>query len=107
VVAVQSYDDPDLYTERDISLLGYAAGTISIAIDRARVEEERRALAARAFRSEKMESLGVLAGGIAHSSTTCCRRFRRGGPGGAAAAADSPVHQQIAAIEKAADGAAV
>ena len=35
VVAVQSYDDPHLYSERDINLFGYAAGTISIAIDRA------------------------------------------------------------------------
>jgi len=107
VVAVQSYDDPDLYTERDISLLGYAAGTISIAIDRARVEEERRALAARAFRSEKMESLGVLAGGIAHEFNNLLQGvFGAAGLAAQLLPADSPVHQQIAAIEKAADGAA-
>jgi len=107
VVAVQSYDDPELYTERDINLLGYAAGTISIAIDRTRVEEERRALAARAFRSQKMESLGVLAGGIAHEFNNLLQGIL--GASGLASQllpADSPVHRQIAAIERSADAAA-
>ncbi len=107
VVAVQSYDNPELYAERDISLLGYAAGTISIAIDRARVEEERRALAARAFRSQKMESLGVLAGGVAHEFNNLLQGIL--GASGLASQllpAGSPVHQQIAAIETAADSAA-
>jgi PAS domain S-box-containing protein len=107
VVAVQSYDDPELYTERDISLLGYAAGTISIAIDRTRVEEERQVLAARAFRSEKMESLGILAGGIAHEFNNLLQGvFGAAGLAAQLLPADSPVHQQIAAIEKAADSAA-
>jgi PAS domain S-box-containing protein len=107
VVAVQSYDEPELYTERDINLLGYAAGTISIAIDRARVEEERRTLAARAFRSEKMESLGVLAGGIAHEFNNLLQGvFGAAGLASQLLPPDSPVHQQITAIEKAADGAA-
>jgi PAS domain S-box-containing protein len=107
VVAVQSYDNPELYSQRDINLLGYAAGTISIAIDRARVEEERRALAARAFRSQKMESLGVLAGGIAHEFNNLLQGIL--GASGLASQllpAGSPVHQQIAAIETAADSAA-
>lgn len=107
VVAVQSYDNPELYSERDINLFGYAAGTISIAIDRARVEEERRALGARAFRSQKMESLGVLAGGIAHEFNNLLQGIL--GASGLASQllpADSPVHQQIAAIETAADSAA-
>ncbi|HQL30701.1 MAG TPA: PAS domain S-box protein, partial [Thermoanaerobaculales bacterium] len=107
VVAVQSYDNPELYTERDINLLGYAAGTISIAIDRARVEEERQALAARAFRSQKMESLGLLAGGIAHEFNNLLQGIL--GASGLASQllpADSPVHRQLAAIEKAADAAA-
>ncbi len=107
VVAVQSYDNPELYTERDINLLAYAAGTISIAIDRARVEEERQVLAARAFRSEKMESLGVLAGGIAHEFNNLLQGvFGAAGLAAQLLPADSPVHQQVAAIEKAADSAA-
>jgi PAS domain S-box-containing protein len=107
VVAVQSYDDPHLYSERDINLFGYAAATISIAIDRASVEEERRALAARAFRSQKMESLGVLAGGIAHEFNNLLQGIL--GASGLASQllpADSPVQQQIAAVETAADRAA-
>lgn len=107
VVAVQSYDDPELYTERDINLLGYAAGTISIAIDRARVEEERQVLAARALRAEKMESLGVLAGGIAHEFNNLLQGvFGAAGLAAQLLPAGSPVHQQITAIEKAADSAA-
>ena len=46
-----------LYSERDINLFGYAAGTISIAIDRARVEEERRAA------GDPLEASGPARGG--------------------------------------------
>lgn len=107
VVAVQSYHDPDLYTAKDIELLGYAAGTISIAVERTRAEEERRVLAARALRSQKMESLGVLAGGIAHEFNNLLQGVL--GSSGLAARmipADSPAQSQLAAIEKAADRAA-
>jgi PAS domain S-box-containing protein len=107
VVAVQSYHDPDLYTTKDIEMLGYAAGTISIAVERTRAEEERRALAARALRSQKMESLGVLAGGIAHEFNNLLQGIL--GASGLASQmlpAESPVHQQLAAIERAADKAA-
>jgi len=107
VVAVQSYHDPDLYTSKDIELLGYAAGTISIAVERTRAEEERRVLAARALRSQKMESLGVLAGGIAHEFNNLLQGIL--GASGLAAQmlpVASPVHQQLEAIERAADKAA-
>lgn len=42
VVAVQSYDDPTLYTEKDLGLLHVAAGTIAIALERTRAVDALR-----------------------------------------------------------------
>lgn len=107
VVAVQSYHDPEKYTSQDIELLGYAAGTISIAVERTRAEQERRVLAARALRSQKMESLGVLAGGIAHEFNNLLQGILGAlGLASQMLPADNPVHDQLAAIERAADKAA-
>jgi two-component system cell cycle sensor histidine kinase/response regulator CckA len=98
VVAVQSYHDPQLYTANDIELLGYAARTISIAVERTRAEEERRVLGAQTLRSQKMESLGVLAGGVAHEFNNLLQGIL--GASGLASQMlprDSAVHQQLAA----------
>ncbi len=107
VITVQSYHDPELYSLKDLELLDYAAKTISIAVERKRAEDERRALGARVLRSQKMESLGVLAGGIAHEFNNLLQSIL--GSAGLASQmlpSDSPIHKQVKAIEKAADGAA-
>jgi PAS domain S-box-containing protein len=107
VVVVQSYHDPNLYSKGDLDLLEYAAKTISIAVERKRSDESRRELEARVLRSQKMESLGTLAGGLAHEFNNRLQEIL--GSTGIAAQmlpSGSPIHQQLAAINSAADGAA-
>lgn len=107
VVAVQSYHDSRLYSKKDAELLAYAAGTISIAVERKRAEEQRRVLEAKVLQIQKMESLGVLAGGIAHEFNNLLQAIL-GGTGLATRLlpAESPVHRQLELIEKAANHAA-
>jgi len=107
VVAVQSYHDSSLYSQSDLDLLNYAAGTISIAVERKRADERRRALEAKVLQIQKMESLGVLAGGIAHEFNNLLQGIL-GGTGLATQLLpqSSPVHRQLDLIEKAANQAA-
>ncbi|MEA1993928.1 MAG: PAS domain S-box protein [Euryarchaeota archaeon] len=42
VVAVQSYTDPDLYTEKHLEILEFVSGQIAIAVERKRAEEALR-----------------------------------------------------------------
>lgn len=107
VVAVQSYHDSALYTAKDLELLHYAAGTISIAVERKRAEEKRRSLESKVLQSQKVESLGVLAGGIAHQFNNLLQSIL-GGTGLAAQLlpADNPVQEQLKLIESSATDAA-
>jgi PAS domain S-box-containing protein len=107
VVAVQSYHDAALYTAKDLDLLHYVAGTISIAVERKRAEGSRRALESKVLQSQKMESLGVLAGGIAHQFNNLLQSIL-GGTGIAAQLLpqNNPVHTQLKMIESAANDAA-
>jgi PAS domain S-box-containing protein len=107
VVAVQSYHDSSLYSQKDLELLNYAAGTISIAVERKRADERRRALETKVLQHQKLESLGVLAGGIAHEFNNLLQGIL-GGTGLAAQllSPSSPVQIQLDLIEKAANDAA-
>jgi len=107
VVVVQSYTDANLYTAKDLDLLSYAGRTIAIAVERKRIEEERRELAARVLRSQKMESLGTFAGGISHEFNNLLQSIL-----GSSSLAEqmlpegSPIHTQLRMIERAAHHAA-
>lgn len=66
VVAVQSYSDPDTYSEADLDLLTFVSGHIAMAIERKSAEVQKQSLQEKLERAQRMESLGILAGGVAH-----------------------------------------
>jgi two-component system cell cycle sensor histidine kinase/response regulator CckA len=85
------------------------AGVIGLALDvtgRRRDEEERRRLQEQLYRSQKLESLGILAGGVAHDFNNLINAIQ-----GAALLlsadlpADSPLHALVKVIKTAADRA--
>ena len=66
VAAVQSHADPALYSDADLYLLAFVSGHIAMAIERKQAEDQKRILRDQLSRAERMESLGILAGGVAH-----------------------------------------
>ena len=55
-----------IFLEDMAGSVGALAGRLKIAEDRRRAEAERRDLEARFFQAQKLESLGMMAGGVAH-----------------------------------------
>jgi len=65
-MVVQNYHDPERYNEGDLKLMSFVAESISRVIERVRAEEHEMELREKLERAERMESLGILAGGVAH-----------------------------------------
>lgn len=66
VVAVQSYTDPNKYSETDLEILVFVSGYIAMAIERKRHEAQKQHLQEELESAQRMESMGILAGGVAH-----------------------------------------
>ncbi len=95
------------YTQRDLELLQRLATLYAVSIERHRAMEERRVLESQIQHAQKMESLGLLAGGVAHDFNN----LLVGILGNASLAlmdlpAESPIRPTIQHIETAAQRAA-
>jgi PAS domain S-box-containing protein len=66
VLVVQNYHNPTAYTQSDVDLMRSVADPIARVIERVRAEAQHRKLREELERAERMKSLGVLAGGVAH-----------------------------------------
>lgn len=66
MLAVQSYQGGVHYSEGDLELLQFVSGQIAACLQRQGAEEERKRLEAELQHAQKLESLGSLAGGVAH-----------------------------------------
>jgi PAS domain S-box-containing protein len=66
VMAIQNYHNPRQYTGADLDLMTFVSGPIAMVIERKRTEEQSQKLQEKLERAERMESLGILAAGVAH-----------------------------------------
>jgi PAS domain S-box-containing protein len=66
VLVVQNYQDRHAYDQSDVALLMSVADSIARVIERVHAEEQHHKLQEELERAERMRSLGVLAGGVAH-----------------------------------------
>ncbi|WP_119681595.1 two-component system VirA-like sensor kinase [Indioceanicola profundi] len=83
----------------DIALLRTAGGMFVNALERQRAENERAAFSARLSQTQRLESLGTLAGGVAHEFNNILGAILGYGEMAlAAVAAGSPAHNYIARV---------
>jgi len=73
IIAVQSYDDPNRYSEKDIEVLIFVSEEIALAINRKQVEEKLRKAYSQLedtqqelIQSQTLAALGEFSSGIAH-----------------------------------------
>jgi len=66
VMAIQDYTNPSAYTGADADWLMSIADPIARVIERKQAEDQERELRDQLERVKRMESLGILAGGVAH-----------------------------------------
>ena len=66
VMAVQSYTDPDRFTDSDVDVLTFVSEQIALSIEKKRAQEHLLRAREKLIRTEKLEAIGTLAGGIAH-----------------------------------------
>ncbi len=66
VMAVQSYDDPQLFSESDVEILSFVSDQIALSIEKKKAQEQLEKTQEKLIQTEKLEAIGTLAGGIAH-----------------------------------------
>ena len=82
--------DEDELSEDDLALMQAVTHHFAIAMDRVHTQKLLRESEASLLQSQKMESVAMLASGIAHESTTCWPDHRQCQPGGRAAFSGEP-----------------
>ncbi|MCP4725335.1 MAG: response regulator [bacterium] len=66
VMAVQSYTDAELFEEKDLDLLEVVSRQVALSIEVKRMEDVEKKIHDKLLNTQKMESIGRLAGGVAH-----------------------------------------